>query len=76
MTCKKSAKRVRNTNYARNETCVEVYSCLLWSFHETDFSCLVRQPFRTGSGKVTKSKGFSRKKNLMRKQYELQNVCR
>ncbi len=48
--------------HAKNETCVEVYSryCGYFARQISHVSCF--EPFWSRSGKITKSKGFSRKK--------------
>ncbi len=61
-TRKMSMKRVHNTKDARNEMWVEVYSRCCGYFTRRISRVLRLEPFRTRSGKITKSKGFSREK--------------
>ncbi len=75
-TREKSAKRVHNTKHARNETCIEVYSCSCDHFRRQISRVSRLELFCTRSGKITKSKRFSRKKIFKIKWYELRNVCR
>ncbi len=44
--------------HARNETCVEVYSRCSGHFTKQISRVSCFEPFRTGSGKITKSKEF------------------
>ncbi len=63
MTCKKSAKRVRNMKTCeRNVLCTEVYSSF-WGYFMRQISYVSSfKLFHGRNGKITKSKGFSRKK--------------
>ncbi len=69
--CTRLARSLQNVfvtrKHARNETCVEVYSRCCDHFTRK-ISCVTRfELFHPGSGKITKSKAFSREKYLMRK---------